>query len=106
MAQLIRKRRAANEAYLKALTENVTVRVNSQLTGIQNGINRIFNLSILGGELFLFKNGIMQTHGVDYTLSNENSIVIFMEGNAPQPDDILTARVSKNLIEILGLPPL
>lgn len=90
--------------YLKALSDFVSIRFQADLTGSINGVNRVFTMIVPGNELLLFKNGILQSWGVDYTIDSTLMTITFNIGNIPQIGDVLTARVSKNLIEWMGLP--
>jgi hypothetical protein len=55
------------------------------ITGTIDGVNTRFTLSSVPGFLELFKNGLLQTPGVDYTLAS--NIVTFFAGSIPQPAD-------------------
>jgi len=60
--------------------------------GATDGINATFTLSAIptpSTSLALFRNGVLQDQGVDYTLSG--NVVQFASGNVPQPGDTLLA---------------
>ncbi|HEY7390053.1 MAG TPA: hypothetical protein VH640_16170 [Bryobacteraceae bacterium] len=60
--------------------------------GVINGSNATFTLSAVPApavSLALYRNGILQDQGVDYTLSS--NVVQFAVGNIPQPGDTLLA---------------
>jgi hypothetical protein len=59
--------------------------------GIVDGMNNTLTLASvpLGNSLMLFRNGLFQTPGLDYTMSG--SFVQFATGAVPQPGDTLTA---------------
>ena len=60
--------------------------------GTVDGTNTAFSLSDApapGGSLLLFRNGLLQKAGVDYTLAG--STVTFLAGSTPQPGDLLLA---------------
>lgn len=59
-------------------------------TGEVNGVNTIFALSDVPNptsSLLLYRNGLLQKTGVDYTLSG--SVITFLSGAVPQTGDIL-----------------
>ena len=61
-------------------------------TGVVNGLNQVFTLSAIPGppeSLQIYRNGILQKQGLDYTLSG--SIVSFAISAIPQTDDVLLA---------------
>ena len=58
--------------------------------GLIDGVNAVFTLSNTpspSNSLLLYRNGLLQKSGVDYTLSG--SQVTFLSGSIPQPGDIL-----------------
>ena len=55
--------------------------------GTINGVNNTFTLSQAPATLILFKNGVEQKAGVDYTLSS--STITFLAGATPQTGDSL-----------------
>jgi hypothetical protein len=60
--------------------------------GAINGTNTTFILSFAPSpvdSLILFRNGLLQTHGVDFALAG--NVVTFFAGSIPQPGDQLTA---------------
>jgi hypothetical protein len=60
--------------------------------GATNGSNATFTLSAVptpSASLALYRNGVLQNQGADYTLSS--SVVQFAAGNVPQPGDTLLA---------------
>jgi len=60
--------------------------------GAMNGTNAAFTLSMTptpATSLLLFRNGLLQKIGVDYTLNG--SSVSFLAGSVPQPGDLLQA---------------
>jgi hypothetical protein len=60
--------------------------------GAMNGTNAAFTLSMTptpATSLLLFRNGLLQKMGVDYTLNG--SSVSFLAGSVPQPGDLLQA---------------
>ena len=60
--------------------------------GILNGVNPAFNLSQMpnpAGSVTLYRNGLMQTAGVDYTLTG--STITFLPGSTPNTGDTLSA---------------
>ena len=59
--------------------------------GVLDGVNTTFTLANApsGTSLMLFRNGIYQTTGYDYTLTG--STIQFATGAVPQPGDTLTA---------------
>jgi hypothetical protein len=60
--------------------------------GAMNGTNVAFTLSMTptpATSLLLFRNGLLQKIGVDYTLNG--SSVSFLAGSVPQPGDLLQA---------------
>lgn len=60
--------------------------------GMVDGTNVVFTLSAAPSPesgLSLFRNGLLQKQGVDYTLSGNT--ITFVAGAAPQPGDVLTA---------------
>jgi hypothetical protein len=68
------------------------------MNGTMNGSNAAFTLARAPSpatSLLLFRNGLLQTAGVDYTLSG--SSVSFLPGSVPQPGDMIQAsyRVSQ-----------
>ncbi|MEP7363017.1 MAG: hypothetical protein ABI972_07170 [Acidobacteriota bacterium] len=59
-------------------------------TGTVNGTNSVFTLSAQPGpasSLLLYRNGLLQKTGIDYTLSG--STITFLSGATPQAGDIL-----------------
>lgn len=62
------------------------------LNGAMNGSNAAFRLSKAptpAASLLLFRNGLLQKTGVDFTLNG--AFVTFQEGSVPQPGDALQA---------------
>ncbi len=62
-------------------------------SGIVDGSNNSFTLSAVPSpstSLAMYRNGLLQNQGVDYTLVNSN-VVQFATGNVPQPGDTLLA---------------
>jgi len=60
--------------------------------GVMNGTNTTFTLLFAPSpvaSLILFRNGVLQAHGVDFTLAG--NVVTFTAGSVPQPGDELTA---------------
>jgi len=60
--------------------------------GTMNGSNAAFTLALApnpAGSLLLFRNGLLQKAGVDYTLTG--SSISFQPGSVPQPGDLLQA---------------
>lgn len=60
--------------------------------GVVDGSNTMFTLSIAPAPesgLSLYRNGLLQKQGLDYTLSG--SVITFAAGAVPQPGDVLTA---------------
>jgi hypothetical protein len=60
--------------------------------GVISGSNATFTLSAVptpAASLALYRNGVLQDQGVDYTLSN--NVVQFSASNIPQPGDTLLA---------------
>lgn len=60
--------------------------------GVTSGVNQIFTLSTAPGppeSLQLYRNGVLQKHGLDYTLSG--AILTFDLSALPQPGDVLLA---------------
>lgn len=59
--------------------------------GTIDGVNRVFNVVHLPitGSLQLFRNGLLQAEGLDFSLSDQT--VTFTEVATPQPDDVLIA---------------
>ncbi len=66
--------------------------------GAVNGVNGIFTLAnapVPGSSLALFRNGLIQKQGLDYSLSN--STITFQSSYVPQPADALTASYRINV---------
>ena len=62
---------------------------NGTIVPLPNGVNATFWLT-LGVQWFsLFKNGVLQTNGTDYT--NQNNQLTFLPASIPQNGDLLTA---------------
>ncbi|MBK9170211.1 MAG: hypothetical protein IPM24_22505 [Bryobacterales bacterium] len=60
--------------------------------GVVDGVNTLFNLLFQPEppeSVRLFRNGLLQTAGVDYSVSG--SAITFLPGAAPQPGDVLAA---------------
>lgn len=57
--------------------------------GTVNGTNPTFTLTVIPASLLLFRNGVLQDEGVDYTLVSQT--ITFMSGAIPQVGDILIA---------------
>ena len=60
--------------------------------GLINGSNTVFtvaNAPSPAASLALYRNGLMQKAGVDYTVSG--NVITFAAGSAPQPGDVLAA---------------
>ena len=71
--------------------------------GTINGVNATFTLAnapLPASSLALYRNGLMQQQGVDYTLSG--SSITFLGSYAPQPADVLTASYRIN-VSITGV---
>ena len=61
-------------------------------SGTMNGSNAAFTLSMApapAASLLLFRNGVLQRSGVDFTLAG--SSISFQPGSVPQPGDLLQA---------------
>ncbi|MCC6263834.1 MAG: hypothetical protein IT169_09675 [Bryobacterales bacterium] len=61
-------------------------------SGVLSGVNQIFTLSSIPGppeSLQLYRNGVLQKRGLDYTLSG--AVITFALLEMPQPGDILLA---------------
>ena len=61
-------------------------------SGVTNGSNTVFTLSqspTPAGSLGLYRNGLVQTSGVDYIISG--STVTFLSGNIPATGDVIQA---------------
>lgn len=59
-------------------------------SGTVNGVNTTFTLSQTPSptaSLYVYRNGVLQTPGVDYTLSGD--VITFMSGFIPQTNDVL-----------------
>jgi len=60
--------------------------------GALNGVNNVFTLAFQPGpasSLLLYRNGLLQKTGVDYTLTGQT--ITFLAGATPQADDILVS---------------
>jgi hypothetical protein len=60
--------------------------------GVVSGVNQLFTLASIPGppeSLQLYRNGVLQKLGLDYTLSG--SIIAFNVAAVPQPNDVLLA---------------
>lgn len=60
--------------------------------GNVDGLNAAFNLSqspVPAGSLAVFRNGLLQSLGVDYTLSGPT--LTFLSGSIPRPNDVIAA---------------
>jgi hypothetical protein len=65
---------------------------NETPNGTINGVNAIFTLANTPGSattMMLYRNGVLQANGVDYTVSGAN--ITFAGGEIPQAGDILRA---------------
>ncbi len=65
---------------------------NDVPAGIVDGANRIFTLAVApvpDASLLLYRNGLLQKNGIDYTLTGNT--VTFLIAATPQPGDILLA---------------
>jgi len=61
-------------------------------TGTVNGINAAFTLLFAPSpidSLIIFRNGVLQTHGIDYSIAS--NVVTFLAGSLPQTGDALIA---------------
>ena len=86
----------ATVAALQSSGSNATIAVafidGETPSGATNSVNAIFNLSQAptpAGSLELYRNGLVQTSGVDYTVSG--SRITFATGNIPVTGDLLQA---------------
>ena len=71
-------------------TSTILFSEGESLGGIIDGANRTFTLQNApspAASLQVFRNGVLQKSGVDYTLSG--SVISFLPVSAPQPGDIL-----------------
>jgi hypothetical protein len=87
----------ATVSSLQGTVQNLTglaVIYGDTLTGTINGSNNSFTLSALPtpSSIALFKNGLRQTSGVDYSLSGQT--VVFSSSAVPQAGDTLSADYS------------
>lgn len=60
--------------------------------GTVNGVNAAFTLLFAPspiGSLIIFRNGVLQTHGIDYSIAG--NVVTFLVGSLPQTGDTLIA---------------
>ncbi len=60
--------------------------------GVENGVNTTFTLLFAPSpatSLIVFRNGLLQTHGFDYSLTG--NVVTFLAGSLPQTGDELVA---------------
>jgi hypothetical protein len=74
------------------VTVNVAFIDGETPSGVTNGSNAVFALSqppTPAGSLELYRNGLVQTTGVDYIVSG--STVTFLSGNVPASGDVLQA---------------
>lgn len=63
---------------------------DGSIVGTVDGVNAIFWLNTGAvSSLLVFRNGVAQTYGVDYT--NINNQITFLAQSIPQPGDIVTA---------------
>lgn len=63
---------------------------DGSIVGPVDGVNAIFWLNTGAvSSLLVFRNGVAQTYGVDYT--NINNQITFLQASIPQPGDIVTA---------------
>lgn len=73
--------------------DSATYRVDGEApVGALSGVNQIFTLSSIPGppeSLQLYRNGVLQKRGLDYTLSG--AVITFALLEMPQPGDILLA---------------
>lgn len=58
------------------------------ITGTMDGANLGFFLSYPVSTLVLYRNGVLQTQGVDYTFGA--NAIVFVSGSQPQSGDVLT----------------
>lgn len=73
-------------------SSNLTFIDGESPAGLVNGLNAIFTLANAPqppASLLLFRNGLLQKQGADYSLSN--STITFLGSYLPQPADLLTA---------------
>lgn len=74
------------------VAHTVTDAENETPTGTPDGQLTVFTLAASPSptaSLMLFRNGLLQTQGVDYTLSG--STITFLMGAVPQTGDLLRA---------------
>lgn len=73
--------------------DSAVYRVDGEVpTGVMSGVNQIFTLSAIPGppeSLQLYRNGVLQKRGLDYTLSG--TVISFALLAMPQPNDVLLA---------------
>jgi hypothetical protein len=84
-------------------TNNLTFIDGETPGGTINGINGTFTLANApqpASTLALFRNGLLQKQGLDYSLSN--STITFLGSNLPQSADVLTASYRIN-VSITGV---
>jgi hypothetical protein len=83
---------AAQQGTTGGGSQNVPVQYSSALGSIVgqiDGINNLFWIVVGVTSMQLYRNGILQTVGTDYTyVSNQ---ITFLPGKLPQPGDVLTA---------------
>ena len=84
---------AAQQGTTGGGAQNVPIQfttANGTIVGLIDGTNTVFTL-ITGGVTYLsvYRNGDLQTFGVDYTAVNNQ--ITFTAANVPQPGDLITA---------------
>jgi hypothetical protein len=62
---------------------------NGTIVGVIDGVNTVFYLTLGVLSLSLYRNGVLQTAGVDYT--SQNNMITFLPASVPKPGDILTS---------------
>ena len=62
---------------------------NGTIVGTIDGVNAVFFLTLGVLSLSMFRNGVLQSAGVDYI--TVNNMVTFQAGSIPQPGDTLTS---------------
>lgn len=64
--------------------------------GTQNGVNPTFTVSGQFVDIWLFKNGLLLTQGVDYTFNGNTGTITFLTGSIPIVSDQVRAAVFSN----------
>jgi hypothetical protein len=75
-------------AYDGVTTAGYQIQVGPTIAGVTDGVNSLFSIGVSCSRLSIYRNGILQTNGVQ--VANGQTGIVFLAGYLPQPGDLIT----------------